>query len=121
MLKYQNTDNFIRSRPSQKIQSNVTYYGFFDGCSKGNPGNAGIGYFLTNKEGNIIFSNSLNVGEQTNNVAEYFGLLFLLLDCVHNKVSNLKVFGDSLLVVNGIKGIFNIGNLGLKWKHLLAK
>ena len=110
MLQHQETTNFIRSKPSQKINSSVTYYGFFDGCSKGNPGNAGIGYFVTNKEGTIIFSRSLNVGKQTNNSAEYFGFLYLLLDCIHNKITHLKVFGDSLLVVNGVKGIYNITN-----------
>ena len=77
------------------IKSNVEYYGFFDGASRGNPGKSGAGYALLNISNQKIFTNSINLGTKTNNQAEFFSLVYLLLDCKQNRVTNLKVFGDS--------------------------
>jgi len=49
--------------------STVKYHAFFDGCSKNNPGRAGIGYVVVNSKKNVVFENCLNMGMRTNNQA----------------------------------------------------
>ena len=99
---------FHKSSPQIRCQSNIDYIAFFDGCSKGNPGPAGIGYQVVSSRGSVVFQNCLNVGMRTNNEAEFLALVFCLLDCMHNNIKNLSVFGDSQLVVKGVTGEYNI-------------
>ena len=42
------------------------------------------------------------IGINTNNVAEYLGLIAALEYCVANKVNNVRIFLDSLLVVQQV-------------------
>ena len=76
---------------------------FFDGCSKSNPGPAGIGAVLY-KNGQEIRSVSNFIGLQTNNVAEYMAFIKGLDIAMKLNIKNLHVKGDSLLVINQMKG-----------------
>jgi ribonuclease HI len=79
----------------------------FDGCSKNNPGVAGAGavIYYDNDE---IWSDSFFVGEKmTNNHAEYAGLILGLQSAIAMNIKNLHVEGDSLLVINQMKGTYN--------------
>ena len=60
-------DHFIKSTSKVQIRSDAEYYGFFDGCSKGNPGLSGAGYFVTNSQGKVLFEKKINLGKKTNN------------------------------------------------------
>lgn len=71
----------------------------FDGCSKGNPGEAGCGAVIY-KNGTEVWSSSKYLGKRTNNQAEYAGLIMGLKECVNLKLNAVKVQGDSLLVIN---------------------
>ena len=78
----------------------------FDGCSKGNPGLAGAGAVIYhfNKE---YWTNYFFVGEKfTNNHAEYTGLILGLQQAKEFGIKYLKVEGDSMLVINQMKGIY---------------
>ena len=58
------------------MMSQIEYKLQFDGCSKNNPGLAGAGAVIY-KNGIEIWSNHLFVGtNNTNNYAEYMGLIF---------------------------------------------
>ena len=81
----------------------------FDGCSKGNPGQAGIGAVIY-KNNNEIWSNSKYIGIKTNNVAEYSALIFGLNSAVKLKINKLVILGDSQLVINQINGIYKVKN-----------
>ena len=71
--------------------TNDTYSLYFDGCSKGNPGKAGAGAVIY-KNNMEIFSISIFVGEkETNNVAEYSGLVIGLKEAVKLSIKNLDV------------------------------
>lgn len=81
---------------------------FFDGCSKGNPGESGAGavIFRDDKE---IYTESFFVGDrETNNVAEYTGLIMGLSYAVDNNMDTLVVKGDSNLVIRQMKGEFQV-------------
>ena len=87
---------------------NDTYELYFDGCSKGNPGKAGAGAVIY-KNNMEIFSISIFVGEkETNNVAEYNGLIIGLKEAVKLAIKNLEVKGDSQLVIKQMKGEYQV-------------
>lgn len=71
----------------------------FDGCSKGNPGEAGCGAVIY-RNGQEVWSSSKYLGKRTNNQAEYAGLIMGLKECVNLKLAAVKVQGDSLLIIN---------------------
>ena len=48
---------------------------YIDGASRGNPGRAGAGIWITNGEGEKISEVSRYLGHKTNNEAEYWALL----------------------------------------------
>jgi ribonuclease HI len=89
------------------------YLLYFDGCSKGNPGPSGAGAVIY-KDGEEIFAGSLFVGEkETNNVAEYSGLLLGLEKAREMGIKRLKVKGDSLLVIKQMRGEYQVRAPGL--------
>ena len=49
---------------------------YTDGGSRGNPGSAGIGVFITNEKGGMIKEYSGFLGVKTNNEAEYEAVIF---------------------------------------------
>lgn len=102
-------------------KSNAAYYAFFDGASKNNPGPSGTGYLVTNSSGEKIFENAINIGTKTNNQAEFISFIFCLLDCLSNGIEKLTIFGDSELVVKGVKGKYNITNKNIKELNILAR
>lgn len=87
---------------------NDTYKLYFDGCSKGNPGKAGAGAVIY-KNNMEVFSISIFVGEkETNNVAEYNGLLIGLKEAIKLNIKELEVNGDSQLVIKQMKGEYEV-------------
>ena len=73
--------------------------GFFDGASRGNPGEACAGAFLEDEAGTVLWECSQYLGIRTNNEAEYEALLRLLEEARRRGVAELEVCGDSRLVV----------------------
>ena len=62
---------------------------YCDGASRSNPGDASIGVSI-NKDNVEIDTIKKKIGINTNNVAEYLGLIAALEYCVENKVNNVK-------------------------------
>ena len=54
------------------------------------------------------------LGRQTNNYAEYKGLLSVLAWALANGVRRLRVVSDSELMVRQMKGIYKVKNPGLR-------
>lgn len=80
----------------------------FDGCSKGNPGKAGSGAVIY-KNKSEIWGKSLFIGDKnTNNEAEYMGLIIGLEEAINIGVKDLYVEGDSLLVIKQMKGLYKV-------------
>jgi ribonuclease HI len=85
----------------------------FDGCSKGNPGLAGAGAVIYYNEGEV-WSSDFFVGiNATNNQAEYAGLILGLKRAIEMEIKSLVVEGDSLLVINQMKGIYKCNSQNL--------
>ena len=81
---------------------------YFDGCSKGNPGESGIGAVIY-KNGVEYWANCEYIGnDKTNNEAEYRALIFGLELAISHKITKLSVCGDSLLVINQINNKYKV-------------
>jgi ribonuclease HI len=98
---------------SIKIYPEFDYKMNFDGCSKGNPGLAGAGAVIYHFD-KEYWSDSFFVGEMfTNNHAEYAGLILGLQKAKALGIKRLRVEGDSLLVINHLKGIYKCKSINL--------
>lgn len=79
-----------------------------DGGARGNPGPAGYGVVITDQAGHKVASLSEYLGHQTNNYAEYNGLLAALDYALEHGPRALKVVGDSELLVKQIRGEYKV-------------
>jgi ribonuclease HI len=92
-----------------------------DGGARGNPGPAGYGVVIKDESGKKVATLSEYLGHQTNNFAEYQGLIAALEYAVANGPKALKLISDSELLVRQIKGIYKVKNATLKDLHARAK
>lgn len=92
----------------------------FDGGAQPNPGPASYAYVI--KESNkIIYKGFEKFGEDTNNVAEYKGLIEALKKCLELNLDNIEIKGDSKLVVMQSQGLWKVKAENLKKYNLEAK
>ena len=99
---------------------------YFDGGARGNPGPAGFGVYIVGDEGEVLAELAEGIGVATNNVAEYRGLLAALQWAVDHGVTALHVRGDSLLLVQQMRGVYRVKHEGLlplyrEARHLCAR
>jgi len=93
---------------SRKITINT------DGCSKGNPGRAGIGVVFKDEQGNIIRKIHKNIGIATNNVSEYTALIIALENALADGYQDIRILADSELMVKQINGQYSVKDANLK-------
>ncbi|HST11165.1 MAG TPA: ribonuclease HI family protein [Terriglobales bacterium] len=79
-----------------------------DGGARGNPGPAGYGVVITDQAGHKVAGLSEYLGHQTNNYAEYNGLLAALDYALEHGHKALKVVADSELLVKQIRGEYKV-------------
>ncbi|MGZ4868360.1 MAG: ribonuclease HI family protein [Candidatus Angelobacter sp.] len=84
-----------------------------DGGARGNPGPSAYGVVVRDAKGEIIAELSDYLGIQTNNYAEYSGLLAALDFAVREKHLSLKVLSDSELLVRQMQGRYKVRSPGL--------
>jgi ribonuclease HI len=85
-----------------------------DGGSRGNPGPAGFGAVVEDGQGRIVARLSEYLGKQTNNYAEYSGLLASLKWAAQHGARRLRVVSDSELMVRQMNGQYKVSNPGLR-------
>lgn len=88
---------------------------YTDGGSRGNPGEAAIGVFITSSKGVPIASFGKRIGIGTNNEAEYTAVIEALNWIREHPdklqgVDQASFFLDSLLVVSQITGLYKVKN-----------
>ena len=124
-IVHNNNNNFnsdSNSIADDNILPNIDkYIMYFDGCSKGNPGESGAGAVIY-KNNQELWCHSVFVGEKTtNNIAEYTGLLIGLSQAVKLGIKTLYVKGDSLLVIQQMKNEYKVKSKSIKEYFKLAK
>ena len=80
---------------------------WIDGAARGNPGPAGYGVYMKTEHGDLIEISGW-LGHQTNNVAEYAGLIEALQVARDEGATELAVVSDSLLLVNQMLGKYRV-------------
>lgn len=85
-----------------------------DGGARGNPGPAGFGAIIQGPDGHVLAELSEFLGIQTNNFAEYSGLLAVLDFALRHGHRQLRVVSDSELMVRQIQGAYKVKSPGLK-------
>lgn len=93
---------------------------YTDGGSRGNPGIAACGFLLQQDDVQLL-SGGWFLGEQTNNHAEYVGLIWGLQNAIKKGIKNLSVYADSELMVKQMNGQYKVKNAHLKELHAQAK
>lgn len=86
----------------------------FDGGSNPNPGPCAGAYVIYNNEDEVIAEGGEYIEKGTNNIGEYTGLIIGLERCVKLRIRNLKVEGDSMLVISQVTGKWKINHEHLR-------
>ncbi len=87
---------------------------YTDGCSRGNPGPAGIGILIINNDGREIKRISEYIGKATNNIAEYRAILRAVNECESRKIDGVIFFTDSELIVNQLNKSYKVKDEKIK-------
>jgi ribonuclease HI len=108
------TDKLSDKKESALDLSDGWFTAHCDGGARGNPGPAGFGAVVEDPEGNVVARLSEYLGKQTNNFAEYSGLLAVLSWALTHGAKRLRVVSDSELMVRQMKGQYKVKAPGLK-------
>lgn len=71
---------------------------YTDGGSRGNPGPAAAGVVIQNEQGEVIKKFGKYLEEQTNNYAEYYGIIEALKEAKNLDADEIELYTDSKLV-----------------------
>ena len=88
--------------------------GYFDGASRGNPGEAGAGALIADGRGTVVWETATPLGVRTNNEAEYLALILLLEEADRRGIREIEVYGDSRLVVSQVSRLWKINEPRLR-------
>ncbi|MDO8140694.1 MAG: ribonuclease HI family protein [Candidatus Brocadiales bacterium] len=84
-----------------------------DGASRGNPGMAGIGVAIFDKDYHVIDELCEFIGESTNNVAEYKAMILAAKKAVSYNANKVTFKTDSELLVRQLNNTYRVKNHGL--------
>ena len=92
------------SKMNYRGKINCGYLMQFDGGSRGNPGISGCGAVIYNSEGELWNCKNFLGLNQTNNYAEYMGLINGLKGALDMNIKELNVEGDSQMIIKQMTG-----------------
>ena len=91
-----------------------------DGGSRGNPGPAAAAAVISSPAGEVLDEAMQPLGEATNNVAEYRGLLLGLERAKQLGATEVEVVNDSELVAKQVNGVYKVKHPDMKPLHAAA-
>ncbi len=94
------------SEPATSASGRARLY--TDGAARGNPGPAGAGAVIVNPQGHVVAKVGKYLGENTNNYAEYMGLILGLKRARAMGIKELEVLADSELLVRQLNGEYQV-------------
>ena len=83
---------------------------FTDGGARGNPGPAGCGFVMYDENGKVVAHGKKYLGEQTNNFAEYSGVILAMEKAKELGTNELDFYLDSELVVKQMNREYKVKN-----------
>jgi ribonuclease HI len=87
---------------------------YSDGAARGNPGPSGAGAVLVEPGGQVVAKLGKFLGTQTNNYAEYMGLLLGLKHAKSLGAKEIEVFADSELLIRQLGGRYQVKSPSLR-------
>ena len=90
---------------------------YFAGAARGEPGEAGIGIAVTDKDGNLVDEVSRLVGRATSEVADYHALIEAARCAIAYEPESVIFFTDSQRLANFVNGVFETRAPNIK--HLI--
>ena len=105
----------FRRTPHARRRTSIMKKGkiYSDGGARGNPGPAAIGVLVCDDQDNKLTDHGEVIGEATNNIAEYTGVVRGLTLAAELGIEEADYFLDSELVARQLSGIYK-----LKAEHL---
>lgn len=108
--------------PGTQPERSLSFTIVFDGGSRGNPGHGYGSFHISGPNGEIAHDqlDFAHLGNRvTNNQAEYRSLIgaFVKLETIlgeQARAARVRVLGDSLLVINQLKGSWKVKNADLR-------
>lgn len=98
------------------------YVAMADGGSRGNPGIAGYGAVVIDTDADLVLAERAEyIGTETNNVAEYRGLIAALEAALELGLSELEMRMDSKLVIEQMAGRWKVKHPAMKPLALRAR
>ena len=86
---------------------------YVDGGSRGNPGPAGVGYYILDVDGAVLKRGGEYIGFSTSRVAEYYAMKEGAEQALELGLKSVKFVSDNLMVVNQINGVYMVKNRDL--------
>ena len=86
---------------------------YTDGACSGNPGLSGIGVVIK-ENGNIVKEMSKDLGEATNNIAEYMAVIYALQEALILRADKVILKTDSELVYKQCIGKYKVKHANIK-------
>jgi len=81
---------------------------YVDGAARGNPGPAGLGVVIYDRQGQVMRQLYKYIGETTNNVAEYLALVYALQEALILHAQDVTVCTDSELLSKQLDGTYKV-------------
>ncbi|MGZ6132525.1 MAG: ribonuclease HI family protein [Myxococcaceae bacterium] len=108
------------TRAGTQVQSHRKLRVASDGAARGNPGPAGAGAVVFDEHGQVLERLGKFLGRQTNNVAEYQGLLLGVRRAHELGAEELEVVADSELIIRQLSGAYQVRAPALRQLHTEA-
>ena len=86
---------------------------YVDGGSRGNPGPAGIGYYIIGEDGTVLKRGGEFIGFATSRIAEYYALKEGCEQAIELGLKRVRFVSDNLMMINQMNGIFQVKNKDL--------
>ena len=96
----------------KEVANSATVY--VDGCSRGNPGPAGVGYYIVGENGAVLDQGGEFIGFATSRVAEYYALKVGCERAIQLGLKSVRFVSDNLMLVNQMNGIYKVKNQDLR-------
>ena len=110
-----------KKTPERAERRGLALVAHIDGGARGNPGPAGYGVSVEDREGRKVAELYGYLGTATNNTAEYAALLALLEYAREAGAVSLRILSDSELLVRQVRGEYRVKHPGLQILHGAAR
>jgi ribonuclease HI len=99
-----------------------TYHiGYADGANRWTQNLASAAWALYSPSHELLHSNGICLGSETNNQAEYTAIIGLLVDASHHRIRHLSILVDSQLVILQLNNVYRVRNPFLFHKYLQVR